>query len=242
MKRIVSLLLAAILCFSMLALTACGGDQTEDDGVMSYEEFMAAPVDSVCTVETNIQAWQGWWNNKLTAYFQDNEGGAYFAYEMACTEEQANLLTKGARVKLTGTKAEYAGEVEFYGTVSFELVEGGKKYIAPATDVTEYIDNSAELIKHQNKRVSFNGLTVVSVSFKDGAASPGESNDDVYVTVKLADGTELCFCVERDLTGPETEVYQVCGHLLAGQTVNLEGFLYWNNDAYLHITDCEITG
>ena len=66
MKRIVSLLLAAILCFSMLALTACGGDPV-DDGVMSYEEFMAAPVDSVCTVETNLQAWQGWWDNKLPA-------------------------------------------------------------------------------------------------------------------------------------------------------------------------------
>ena len=240
MKRIVSLLLAAILCFSMLALTACGGDQTEDDGVMSYEEFMAAPVDSVCTVETNIQAWQGWWNNKLTAYFQDNEGGAYFAYEMACTEEQAALLTKGARVKLTGTKAEYAGEIEFYGTVSFEFVEDGESYVATATDVTALIDNADELIKHQNKLVSFKGLTVVSVSFKDGAATPAESQDDVYVTVKLASGEEHSFCVETYLTGPSTEVYQTCANLAAGDVVDIEGFLYWYNGVNTHVTACVV--
>ena len=78
--------------------------------------------------------------------------------------------------------------------------------------------------------------------FADGAASAGESDDDIYVFVRLKDGTELCFCVERDLMGPETEVYQVCGHLLADQTVNLEGFLYWNNAPVLHITDCEVVG
>ena len=236
MKRIVSLLLAAILCFSMLALTACGGDQTEDDGVMSYEEFMAAPVDSVCTVETNIQAWQGWWNNKLTAYFQDNEGGAYFAYEMACTEEQAALLTKGARVRITGTKAEYAGEIEFYGTVSFEYVEGGESYVATATDVTALLDNAEELIKHQNKLVSFKGVTVTAVDFKGGV----ETQDDIYVTVKLDDGEEHQFCVEVYLTGPSTEVYQTCANLQVGDVVDIEGFLYWYNSVNTHITSCVV--
>ena len=231
MKRIVSLLLAAILCFSMLALTACGGAD-----IMSYEEFMAAPVDSVCTVETNIQAWQGWWNNKLTAYFQDNEGGAYFAYEMACTEEQAALLTKGARVRITGTKAEYAGEIEFYGTVSFEYVEGGKSYVATATDVTALLDNAEELIKHQNKLVSFKGVTVTAIDFKGGA----ETQDDIYVTVKLADGEEHQFCVEKYLTGPETEVYQTCANLQAGDVVDIEGFLYWYNGVNTHVTACVV--
>ena len=96
MKKILSLLLAMALCLgTLMALTACGGgdDDTDgaDDGVMTYAEFMAAEVGTVCTVETNLQAWQGWWDNKVTVYLQDAEG-AYFAYEMACSEEDAAKL------------------------------------------------------------------------------------------------------------------------------------------------------
>ncbi|MBQ2241635.1 MAG: hypothetical protein II319_05795, partial [Clostridia bacterium] len=87
-----------------------------------------------------------------------------------------------------------------------------------------------ELIKHQNKFVTFKGLTISKIEYKNGA--PG---DDIYVTVSK-DGAEYSFCVERYLTGPETEVYTAVGALQAGDTVDIDGFLYWYEGVNTHIT------
>jgi hypothetical protein len=41
-----------------------------------------------------VQATQSWWDNKITVYAQDQDG-AYFLYEMACSEEDAAKLVPG---------------------------------------------------------------------------------------------------------------------------------------------------
>ena len=87
-----------------------------------------------------------------------------------------------------------------------------------------------ELITHQNKLVSFKGLTVKSVSYKND-----EPGDDIYLTLTL-NGADYEFCVERYLTDPETEVYKTVGTLEAGDVVDVEGFLYWYNGSNPHIT------
>ncbi len=203
----------------------------KSEGVMTYAEFAAAELQTTVTIEAYVQATQSWWEKDgqgvITVYTQDLEG-AYFLYEMPCSQEDAAKLVPGAKIRVTGTKAEWSGEVEIVDITKLEILEGS--YIAEATDVTDLLANEAELIKKQNMFVSFNGLTIVKIEYKNG-----EPGDDIYVTVSL-DGAEYSFCVERYLTGPETDVYKAFETLKEGDIVYIEGFLYWYNGVNTHIT------
>lgn len=195
--------------------------------VMSHEEYMAADLDSAVCIETYVQGHQSWWDNKITVYCQSPDG-AYFLYELACSEEDAAKLVPGTKIRVNGFKGEWAGEVEVMdGT--FEFVEGGDTYIAEATDVTELL-GTEELAAHQNEFVSFKGLTVEAVTYKND-----EPGDDIYVTLGY-NGASYDFCVEVYLTGTDSEVYATVGELEVGDVVNVEGFLYWYEGVNPHIT------
>ena len=241
MKKLIALILALTM---VLALAACGGEQTppaadpapatdpapdtnDDVKVMTYAEYDAAELDSAVVVECYVQATQSWWDNKITVYAQDNDG-AYFLYEMACSEEDAAKLTAGTKIRVSGVKGAWAGEVEIMeGT--FEFVEGADTFVAEPKDVTDLLGTD-DLIKDQNKKVAFKGLTIKAIEYKNG-----EPGDDIYVTVEK-DGAEYSFCVERYLTDPETDVYKAFADLKAGDVVDMEGFLYWYEGVNTHIT------
>ena len=210
---------AMLLVLSMiLALAGCA---------MSHDKYMAAAMDSKVTVKTYVQATQSWWDNKITVYCQSKDG-AYFVYELACSEADAAKLVPGTAITVTGTKGEWSGEIEIMdGT--FEFGKANDTYIAEALDVTNLLGKD-ELIDHQNEKVLFKGMTVEKVEYKNG-----EPGDDIYVTLSL-NGASYDFCVERYLTGPETEVYAAVGALQAGDTVDVEGFLYWYEGPNPHIT------
>ena len=201
----------------------------KSEGVMTYAEYMAAEMDSEVTVEAFVQGHQSWWDNKITVYAQDLEGG-YFFYEMACSEEDAAKLVPGTRIKVTGTKGAWAGEIEIMNA-TFEILDG--TWVAEPTDVTALLGTD-ELINHQNKLVSFKGMTVVKVEYKNG-----EPGDDIYVTLSK-DGAEYSFCVEIYLTGENTDVYKAVGALKENATVDVEGFLYWYEGVNTHITGIKV--
>ena len=195
--------------------------------VMTHEEYMAADLDSAVCIETYVQGHQSWWDNKITVYCQ-SEDGAYFLYELACTEEDAAKLVPGTKILVNGYKGEWAGEVEVMdGT--FEFVEDGETYVAEALDVTELLGTD-ELIDHQNEFVAFNGMTVEAIEYKNG-----EPGDDIYVTLGY-NGASYSFCVEVYLTGTDSDVYTTVGELEVGDVVNVEGYLYWYEGVNPHIT------
>ena len=195
--------------------------------VMTHEEYMAADLDSAVCIETYVQGHQSWWDNKITVYCQ-SEDGAYFLYELACTEEDAAKLVPGTKILVNGYKGEWAGEVEVMdGT--FEFVEDGETYVAEALDVTELLGTD-ELIDHQNEFVAFNGMTVEAIEYKNG-----EPGDDIYVTLGY-NGASYDFCVEVYLTGTDSDVYTTVGELEVGDVVNVEGYLYWYEGVNPHIT------
>ena len=187
----------------------------EEVKVMTYEEYAAAAIDDAVVIDAYVQGKQSWWDNKATVYTQD-EDGAYFLYEMACSEEDYAKLVPGAHILVKGYKGEWEGEVEVVDA-TFELIEG--EYIAEALDVTDLLGKD-ELIDHQNKLVAFKGLTVEAIEYKNG-----EPGDDVYLTLGL-DGASYDFCVEIYLTGEDSEVYKTVAELEAGDVVDVEGFLY----------------
>ena len=200
--------------------------------VMTYDEYMAAELQSEVLVEVYVQAHQSWWDNKITVYAADEDGG-YYLYEMACSEEDAAKLTPGTKIRVHGYKGEWAGEIEIVDA-TFEFVEGAE-YIAESVDVTEYLGTD-ELIDFQNQFVFFTGLTVKEIEFKNG-----EPGDDIYVTF-THNGNDYSFCVERYLTGPDTDLYKAVSALKAGDVVDVEGFLYWYEGVNTHITAISHSG
>ena len=227
MKKI----LAAVLVMA-LALSLCVAAMAE--GVMSYADYSAAAVDDEVTLEVYVQAHQSWWDNAVTVYAADADG-AYFIYNMACSEEDAEKLVPGTKIRVTGYKAEWSGEIEITDA-TFEFVEGDP-FIAEAVDVTDLLGTDG-LIEHQNQLVSFKGMTVEAYD-ETGAAfaykDPEGKTDDLYFKVSK-DGQTYDFCVEFYLCGQDTEVYKAVEALNVGDVVDLEGFLYWYEGANPHIT------
>ena len=193
---------------------------------MTHAEYEAAAMDAEVVVETYVQATQSWWDNKITAYCQSPDG-AYFVYELKCSEEDSKKMVPGTKIRVTGVKGAWAGEIEIMdGT--FEFVEDDI-FVAEALDATALLGTD-DLIKHQNEKVAFKGLTFEKLEYQNG--EPGK---DIYVTFKLAD-KEYSFCVESYLTAPDSDLYKAVGELKTGDVVDVEGFLYWYEGANPHIT------
>ena len=235
MKKLLAMLLTLTLLF---AFVACNSNDepkfdpsAKSEGVMTYAEYSAAAIDAPVVIEAFVQGNQSWWfdsdagHGKITVYAQDPDG-AYFIYEMKCAEEDAAKITKGAKIKVTGFKAEWAGEVEIVDA-TFEVLDG--TWVAEATDVTELLGKE-ELINKQNMLVSFKGLTVEGISYKDSEWDP-----DIYLAVNY-NGASYSFCVENYLCGPDTDVYKTVAALEAGDKIDVEGFLYWYEGVNTHIT------
>lgn len=231
MKKTLAIVFAVVLAFSLVACQPADDTDKKSEGVMTYEEYVAAELNSEVVVETYVQANQSWWEKDgqgvITVYSQDRDG-AYFIYEMACSEEDAAKLTKGTKIKVTGVKGEWEGEVEIMDA-TFEFVNDGKSYVAEATDVTALLGTD-DLIKHQNKFVSFKGVTIDSVTYENDA--PG---DDIYVTIAVGEA-KYVFCVESYLIGADTDTYKAFADLKQGDKVDIEGFLYWYKGVNTHIT------
>ena len=223
--------------------SSASGSQTAGE-VMSYEEYMAAALDSQVTVETYVQAKQSWWEDKATLYTQDQDG-AYFIYNVACSQEDYDKLTPGTKIQVTGYKTEWSGEVEIMDGV-FQIVEGGDTYVAEPLDVTELL-SSEDLINHQNQLVSFKGLTVEASEDASGAESAflynwdgsGTDGDDLYFNVSY-NGETYTFTVESYLCDNTTDVYAAVKNLQIGQTIDAEGFLYWYEGVNPHITSVTV--
>lgn len=247
MKKYLALVLAASLTF---ALFGCGssdsgsaGDE-KSEGVMTYAEYAAAPVDSQVVVETYVQAKQSWWKDsesgteQATFYTQDKDG-AYFIYDMPCSQEEYDKLVPGTKIKVTGYKAEWSGEYEIIDA-TYEIEDGS--YIAEAKDVTGMLGKD-ELIDYQNQFVSFKGMTVEDAG--NGQAflykwdNSGSDGDDLYFNVSL-DGNTYTFTVESYLCDNTTDVYSAVKNLQIGDVVDMEGFLYWYEGVNPHITSLTV--
>ncbi len=256
MKKLLAYLLTGMMIISM---TACGTSAAEevqeeeettvaevieedDDedavAVMTYEEYVAADLETEVVIEAYVQAKQSWWNDTATVYTQD-EDGAYFLYNMACSEEDYELLTEGTLIRVTGYKSEWSGEVEIIDA-TFEIVEA-EAYVVTALDVTDLLGTD-ELINYQNQFVSFTGMTVEAVNEEgdaflynwDGSGEAG-SNCDLYFNVSI-NGETYTFTVESYLCDEESNVYQAVIALSVGDEIDMEGFLYWYEGANPHIT------
>ncbi len=210
------------------------------EGVMTYAEYAAAALDTEVVIETFIQAKQGWWENNgvgmATFYTQDLDGG-YYLYNMPCSKEDYDKMVPGTHIRVTGWKAEYAGEVEII-EATYEILNDGT-YIAEAKDITDLL-GSEKLADSMNVFASIKGATVVAANDNGDAFlykwnGSGTEGDDLYFNVEV-NGATYTFCVESYLCGVGSEAYEAVRALKVGDVIDLEGFLYWYNGAQPHIT------
>ena len=244
MKKFTAVLLTLALAFSFVGCAKSGSDDVnaKSEGVMTYAEYAAAALDTEVVIEAYVQAKQSWWEDKATVYAQDPDG-AYFMYDMACSAEDYEKLTKGTKIKVTGYKGEWSGEVEIMDA-TFEIMEGS--YIAEAMDVTALLGTD-ELINHQNKFVSFKGMTIEpsvdpdgnEVAFMYNWDGSGQEGDDLYFNASV-NGQTYTFTIEAYLCDSTTDVYAAVKGLNIGDTVDMEGFLYWYEGVNPHITSVTV--
>ncbi len=217
-------------------------DAAEEVTVMTHAEYVAAELDTQVVVETYVQAKQSWWEDKATVYTQA-EDGAYFLYEMACSEEDYEKLTPGTKIRVTGYKGEWAGEVEIMDA-TFEIIDGN--YVAEAVDATAWLGTD-DLINHQNEFVAFKGMTVEASKDADGNDvaflynwdGSGQDGNDLYFNASV-NGQTYNFVIESYLCDNTTEVYSTVKNLQIGDVIDMEGFLYWYEGANPHITSVTV--
>ena len=203
----------------------------KSEGVMTYAQYAAAELDSEVVIEAFVQAKESWWADKATVYAQD-EDGAYFLYDMACSEEDYAKLVPGQKIKVTGYKSEWSGQVEIVDG-SFELEDGN--YIAPAADVTALFGGN-ELVSHMSQRISVRGLVCEAQPDQDWDAS-----SDLYLSFSL-NGDAYTFTLRRYLTGNDSDTYAQVKEIKAGDIVDVEAFLYWYNEPQARIISAAVTG
>ncbi len=222
MKKLTAILLVLVMMLGIAACTPAEKPETPDvpaSTAMTHAEYLAAAEDDAVEVECYVQATQSWWDNKIVIYAQDKEGG-YFAYNVACTEEDAAKLVPGTKINIKGFKTFYKGMPEIADGATFTVVEGADTYKAEATDMTSLLGKQ-ELVNKAGMLAAFKGLTVEGFSYQND--TPGK---DIYLNLKLGEAS-YSFCVESYLTGADTDVYKAVEALKAGDKVDIEGFVYW---------------
>ena len=214
------------------------------EGVMSYADYVAAAVDTEVCVETYVQAKQAWWEDNgvgQATFYTQNQDGAFFVYNLPCSQEDYDKLVPGTKIKVTGFKSEWSGEVEI--TDATYEIEDTDTFVADAKDVTDLLGKD-ELIDYQNQFVSFKGMTVEAANDAGDAFlykwdGSGTEGDDLYFNVSL-DGNTYTFTVESYLCDKDSDVYKAVQNLKVGDVVDMEGFLYWYEGVNPHITSVSV--
>ena len=247
---------------------AAAGTEAES-GIMTYEEYAEAEPDTLVTIEAFVQGKQKFYaDNKeigtstVTLYAQDENGG-YFLYNVPVTESDYARIKEGTKIRFTGYKSEWAGEVEIVpdSLEPIEVIRGGI-YISKPVDVTDVLGDEDQLAEYMNQRVSFTGMTVepnyaveeetetateaeegneteaetegAELAFMYGWDGSGSEGDDLYFNASV-DGKVYTFVVESNLCDENSEVYQTVKNLKVGDQIDMEGFLYWYEGAQPHI-------
>ena len=205
----------------------------KSEDAMDYAAFAAAEADAPVVIEAYIQAWGDWGRSSLALYAQDAEGGYYIA-ELACPYGAEEELIPGRKIRVTGVKSQRGDGMEIVDASFTPLI--GSCHFAPL-DLSEPLDKG-ELIRHQNQKVVFKGMTVEACddSGEAFAFEDAENRDGDLFFKASGGGRSWEFRVALAFGGREGEAYKTVQRLNPGDIVDLEGFLYWDADAQPQIT------
>ena len=202
--------------------------------VMTYPEYLAAPLDTWVVVETYALASLDVEDGKTCVYCQDPEG-AYYVYNAECTEALSYDLYPGAPIRIEGYKGEWAGSDHIYNALITPL--SGESYSASPSDIADFW-SSDSLIRLQNRLVVLDDVTVTNLFFD---SSLPQSQRDITIGLKyngdLGDAQIL-----RRLVGPDSELHQLAMTLKPGDQVTVIGYLNWYSGPNIHVVYLKKTG
>lgn len=249
MKKLLVILLSALMIFSMVGCNKKVDPNKKSEGTMTYAEFAAAKVDDKVVIEGFVAASQSYWNG-ATLYVVDGDGG-YFVYcdgkgHVDITEQDWNklginagepyngLAKEGVKVHVEGYKANWDGEVEIVDAV-VTILDTEDKYFPTAVklDATKS-DKWIEDFGNQYVTIENAKVTKAALYKYDGSGEAGQ-NADLYIDFEIG-GNTFTFVVESYLMYEGTETYNAVLALKVGDVVTLTGFMYAYNGAQLHIT------
>lgn len=192
----------------------------------NYYDYISAADDDKIELLMSVQAHEDW-NEKygqgvVTVYGQDDNGG-YYCHELVTDEMTANAMTEGTLIRVVGYKNTNSnGEVSLVDS-SCEIIVGAYDGVVyDAKDITDKLDNTNELKKYMNQKISISDLKVIESSKNNDSSDP-----DIFITAMIND-KEISLCVESNLTNVNSDTYQIVENLEVGNIIDVEGFLYWN--------------
>ena len=208
--------------------------------VISYQEFLEAPLQTEVTIQATIQlsAYNGEYGT--ANMFLADPDGAYYIYRLPVAKADVAKMQPGTVLRVKGFKAEWEGEVEIIDA-GYEIVKDGESYLAEAENVTMHLETE-RMAEFMNRRIALtNGMVVPSKS-EAGEELPflyswngtGQKGDDIYFNVAFGNKTST-LVVESDEFGPDSELYQKAQKLSVGDVISLEAFLYWYEGPQPHV-------
>lgn len=242
-KRMMAVGLILALCFSF---ASCGKANTvetvpmlvTDGSTLTYNEFLATNYEEQVTVAGYVQAKMIYATDRAnTSLFVKDQtsDSCYFIFNAMMSQETYNSITEGTPVKITGTKTIFSNEVEI-ANATVEVLNG-TPYVANPLDITTIFSSSAS--DYINRKIQLTGFTVVP--FEDGSTfhfgySGNGSNGDAIYFQASKDGITYMFVVNQYLTDSSTSVYTAVQGLTAGQTITIQGYMYFYEDPLVMVT------
>lgn len=208
--------------------------------VISYSEFLSADDSRPVTIESYLQEKQAWSEGRTNIHLQD-EAGAYYIYNLPCSQEEYDGLKRGQKLRIQGYKTEFSGQIQITDAV-FSVLDG--VYVAEAEDISDLL-NTDELYLRLNRNVRFHAMTVEPMfdgvsAFYYGWDNSGTAKvSDLYFTA--SNGKEsLTFLVKTQMSGNDSDVYRTAENLRVGDVVDLVGILCWYNGPQPLVTSISV--
>jgi hypothetical protein len=172
--------------------------------------------------------------------------------EPESTEIEAEFYDAPFDIFYQGNPVTMTFELANYDLSELPPVFGGTYTAAAGSDPESYEGAAAAYTSEKEWKldfgrgfgslVIFKGLTV-EASNDEGAAflygwdGSGEAgtDSDLYFKASVG-GNTYTFVIEYYLTGADSDAYKAVQGLKVGDTIDLEGFLYWYEGAQPHIT------
>jgi hypothetical protein len=216
----------------------CGQSGKEDESVTSYREYLEAAEDSPVTIDAYVQAKEALRGGLCCLYIQNTEG-AFYLSRMRCSQDEYDCLEIGRKIRVNGYKSHWNDSLEI-SDASFQPLDGS--WIAEARDVTALL-GTEELIRHQNEKVCFHGMTIeampdgCSVWYNGWDNTAPEGEDSELWFRASYEGTAYDFTVKPSLCPNAEEALNRLTTLQTGDTVILTGYLRYYNGALPRITE-----
>ena len=211
----------------------------KSEGAMTHEEYREAEIDSDVVIDAYVQQLS---YNETDGYmnlFLMDLDGAYYAYRMNVEADQAEKIKLGTRLKVSGIKIAWSGEVEI-SDGKYEILDDC--FIAPCLDASLFINDAEALERIMNARILLEGAVVAPSIDADAKEQPflykwngsGTEGDDIYFNIVYG-ANLLTVTVESDECGAETEVYKAVQQLKVGDVIDIKAFLYWYEGPQPHV-------